>query len=178
MTIGMFSNSDRMFESSAQKISPKTVHQRLNALAAAMGEDAFGSRVAREIVARTRPQQAVPEIYRHYRTLVSDGIEFFLSRISRRRLVDLVASQLKMDPAAGAEERLLELAKRFPTLHKLGQIIARHPNIDPAVRQWLLKTGRLCSEISGGRSSHKVIYISRLKLPKKFRPGSPLKMVP
>jgi ubiquinone biosynthesis protein len=144
MTIAMFSNSDRMLEQSARKISAKTVRQRLNALAAAMGDDAFGSRVAREIVARTRPHRAVPDIYDDYRTLVRDGIEFFLSRISRRRLVDLVVSQLKMDPDAGSEERLLELAKRFPTLHKLGQIIARHPHIDPAVRQWLihLENGR------------------------------------
>lgn len=113
-------------------------------MAAAMGDEAFGRCIARQIVERTRPHRAVPEIYDHYRTLVRDGIEFFLSRISRRRLVELVVSQLKMDPAAGTEERLLELAKRFPTLHKLGQIIARHPHIDPALGQWLihLENGR------------------------------------
>ncbi|MGD8846498.1 MAG: AarF/UbiB family protein, partial [Desulfobacteraceae bacterium] len=51
---------------------------------------------------------------------------------------------LKMDPKAATEERLLELAKGFPTLHKMGQIIARHPHIDPAVKQWLihLENGR------------------------------------
>jgi len=134
----MLDFSERLSEQSAPKISPQTVRRKLNALAAAMGDDAFGSRVAREIVARTRPDRAVPDIYDHFRALVRDGIEFFLSRISRRRLVDLVVSQLRMDPATGSEERLLELAKRFPTLHKLGQIIARHPHIDPAVRQWLI----------------------------------------
>jgi ubiquinone biosynthesis protein len=144
VAMDMFASSDRIFEQPASKISPKAARQRLNALAAALGDAAFGACVAREIVARTRPHQAVPEIYDHYRRLVRDGIEFFLSRISRRRLVDLVVSQLKMDPAAGAPERLLELAKRFPTLHKLGQIIARHPQIDPAVKQWLihLENGR------------------------------------
>ncbi|MEJ2662135.1 MAG: AarF/UbiB family protein, partial [Desulfobacteraceae bacterium] len=135
----MFPFSDHLLAPSASKISPKTVRQKLNALAATMGDEAFRGCVAREIVARTRPHRAVPEIYGHYRPLVRDGIEFFLSRISRRRLVDLVVNQLKMDPAAGAEERLLEMAKRFPTLHKLGQIIARHPNIDPTVRKWLVR---------------------------------------
>ena len=140
----MFAFSDRIFEQSASKISPKLVRQRLNALAANMGDEAFSGRIAREIVARTRPHRAVPEIYDHYRSLVRDGIEFFLSRVSRRRLVDLVVGQLKMDPGAGAEERLLDLAKRFPTLHKLGQIIARHPQIDPVVKLWLvhLENGR------------------------------------
>jgi ubiquinone biosynthesis protein len=140
----MFNFSDRMFEPWTAKVSTKALRQRLNALAASMGAEAFGRRVAREIVERTHPERAVPEIYAHYRSLVRDGIEFFLSRVSRRRLVDLVVRQLKMDPAAGAEERLLELAKQFPTLHKMGQIIARNPHIDPSVKQWLvhLENGR------------------------------------
>jgi len=56
----------------------------------------------------------------------------------------LVVSQLKLDPAAGNQERLLELAKRFPTLHKLGQIIARNPNIDPVVKKWLIQLENGC----------------------------------
>ena len=140
----MFNFSDRMLEQFVAKASTDELHQKLNAMAAAMGDAAFGKHVAREIVQRTQPQKAVPEIYNHYRRLVCDGIEFFLSRVSRHRLVELVVNQLKMDPAASPEERLLELAKRFPTLHKLGQIIARNRHIDPAVKQWLvhLENGR------------------------------------
>ena len=142
--INMFNFSDRMLEQFVAKASTDELHQKLNAMAAAMGDAAFGKHVAREIVQRTQPQKAVPEIYNHYRRLVCDGIEFFLSRVSRHRLVELVVNQLKMDPAASSEERLLELAKRFPTLHKLGQIIARNRHIDPAVKQWLvhLENGR------------------------------------
>jgi ubiquinone biosynthesis protein len=147
----MLNFSDRMLEQLAQKVSPNELRQRLKSLATAMGDEAFGRRVAREIVERTQPHRAVPGIYDHYRSLVRDGIEFFLSRVSRRRLMDLVVGQLKMDPAAGTEERLLELAKRFPTLHKLGQIIARHPHIDPAVKQWLihLENGRYGTPAKG-----------------------------
>jgi ubiquinone biosynthesis protein len=113
-------------------------------MAADMGEGPFGQRVAREIVNRTRPQQAVPEAYAPYKPVVRDGIEFFLSRVSRPRLVELVASQLKLPPDTTAQERLLELAKRFPTLHKLGQTIARNPGLDPQVKKWLihLENGR------------------------------------
>lgn len=77
--------------------------------------------MAREIVARTRPEQAIPDTYAPYRRLVRDGIEFFLSRISRQRLLDLVISQLTLDADACCQARLLALAQRFPTLHKLGR---------------------------------------------------------
>ena len=67
-----------------------------------------------------------------------DGIAFFLSQVARERLTELVLRQLALDPETDTRERLLELAKRFPTLHKLGQVIARNPNIDPAVKKWLI----------------------------------------
>jgi ubiquinone biosynthesis protein len=113
-------------------------------MAAAMGDEAFIRLVAREIVERTQPQRAIPEVYGHYRSVVRDGIEFFLSQVGRHRLMELVVSQLKLDPETGTQERLLELAKRFPTLHKLGQIIARNPNIDPVVKKWLIHLENGC----------------------------------
>ncbi|MDZ7581186.1 MAG: AarF/UbiB family protein [Deltaproteobacteria bacterium] len=58
--------------------------------------------------------------------------------------MELVVSQLKLDPEAGTQERLVELAKRFPTRHKLGQIIARNPNIDPVVKKWLIHLENGC----------------------------------
>ena len=56
----------------------------------------------------------------------------------------MIVEQLRMDPEADTRQRLLEMSKRFPTLHKLGQIIARNPHIDPEVKQWLihLENGR------------------------------------
>ncbi|MEN8808580.1 MAG: AarF/UbiB family protein, partial [Desulfobacterales bacterium] len=127
-----------------QNASHEALQEKLNTMAAAMGDEAFTTLVAREIVERTQPQQAIPEIYGHYRTVVRDGIKFFLSQVGRHRLMELVVSQLKLDPEAGTQERLLELAKRFPTLHKLGQIIARNPNIDPVVKKWLIHLENGC----------------------------------
>lgn len=144
MTIDMFKYSDQMLRQFLKTSSPEALSKKINAMAEDMGDDAFGRQIAREMVQRTRPQAAVPAIYGHYRDLVRDGIEFFLSRISRPRLVRLAVSQLQMNPRSDARERLLEMAKQFPTLHKLGQIIARNPNIDPGVKQWLihLENGR------------------------------------
>jgi ubiquinone biosynthesis protein len=144
MTNNMFNHSDRMLQHFAQNASHEALQEKLNTMAAAMGDEAFTKLVAREIVERTQPQQAIPEIYGHYRSVVRDGIEFFLSQVDRHRLMELVLSQLKLDPEADTQERLLELAKRFPTLHKLGQIIARNPNIDPVVKKWLIHLENGC----------------------------------
>jgi ubiquinone biosynthesis protein len=144
MTNNMFGYSDRIPQDFIRETSIDTLKEKLNTMAASMGDQAFITHVAREIVERTQPQRAVPEVYGHYRSVVRDGIEFFLSQVGRHRLVELVASQLKLDPETNPQERLLELAKRFPTLHKLGQIIARNPNIDPMVKRWLIRLENGC----------------------------------
>jgi ubiquinone biosynthesis protein len=135
----LFKYSDHMVRQFVLSASPEALRQKLDAMADSMGSRHFKKQVAREIVERTQPQKAVPEVYAGYRSLVRDGIEFFLSRISRQRLMNLIVGQLKLAPEISTEERLLELAKAFPTLHKLGQIIARHPKIDPVVKQWLIQ---------------------------------------
>jgi ubiquinone biosynthesis protein len=143
-TVNPLKDQDPMLRHLLQNPSSETLNQKLSSMASAMGDEAFSKYMAREIVDRTRPDKAVPEIYGHYRSLVRDGIAFFLSQVNRGRLIELVVSQLTLAAETSAEERLLELAKCFPTLHKLGQLIARHPHIDPKVKQWLihLENGR------------------------------------
>ncbi|MBN1548358.1 MAG: AarF/ABC1/UbiB kinase family protein [Syntrophaceae bacterium] len=124
--------------------SKETLQEKLNTVAAAVGDEAFSRRVAREIVQSTRPQQAIPEVYGHYRSVLQDGITFFLSQVGRPRLIELVITQLKLNPEADTRERLLALAKQFPTLHKLGQIIARNPGTDPVLKKWLVHLENGC----------------------------------
>jgi len=135
----MFNLTENMLRKLLESASRESLPETLDALAASMGDDAFACGLAREIVARTRPHEAVPEVYARYRGLVRDGIEFFLSQVSRERLVELALGQLKLAPEADSRQRLLELAKGFPTLHKLGQIIARNPHMDPGVKKWLVQ---------------------------------------
>ena len=135
----MFNHSEKLLNEVARNAAPEKLQEKLAAVAAAVGDKAFAQLVAREVVERTQPQEVIPEVYGHYRSVVRDGIEFFLSQISRERLVELVVGQLKLNSDADNKERLLELAQKIPTLHKLGQIIARNPNIDPAVKRWLIQ---------------------------------------
>ncbi len=123
---------------------PQEIRRKLTHMAKFIGEENFRKRAAKQIVAETRPEMAVPEIYLPYRPLVRDGVEFFLAHLSFHRLLDVVCRQLLLDSDSSTEERLLELAKQFPTLHKLGQIIARNPNLEPGMKSWLihLESGR------------------------------------
>lgn len=86
--------------------------------------------------------------------MVRDGIEFLLLQVSRHRLVEMVENQLKLDPETGTQEQLLELAKQFPTLHKLGQNTARNPNNANSVCHSEFNIG-LCGDLGRGR---KIIY--------------------
>ena len=138
MPLNPFNLPEQMVRQMVRTMSPEALRQQLIQLADSMGDEAFGEAMARKIVASTRPEQALPDTYAQYRSLVSDGIAFFISQVNRDRLIDLAAGQLALDPDSSCLERLLKLAQQFPTLHKLGQLIARHPDIDPAVRQWLI----------------------------------------
>lgn len=122
----------------AQTKDPNSIRQKLTDLAQDIGVDNFREKAAQEMVNRTQPDRAIPDVYQPYQALVRDGIQFFLSHLSLHRLVDVLVHQLQMARDSSAEERLLELAKQFPTLHKLGQIIARNQNIDPTVKRWLI----------------------------------------
>ncbi|MDZ7581187.1 MAG: hypothetical protein U5R30_11330 [Deltaproteobacteria bacterium] len=59
-TNNMSSYSDRMLEHVAQNASSEALQEKLNIMAATMGDEAFTRLAAREIVARTQPQRAIP----------------------------------------------------------------------------------------------------------------------
>lgn len=131
-------NSTNFIKMLAQTKDPDVVREKLTTIAHTIGVENFRKTAARQIVAGTQPERAIPDVYHPYRALVRDGIRFFLSHISLQRLLDVMVCQLQLDRECSAEERLLELAKQFPTLHKLGQIIARNQNIEPGVKRWLV----------------------------------------
>ncbi|MGE0087586.1 MAG: AarF/UbiB family protein [Desulfococcaceae bacterium] len=111
---------------------------RLRSAAGMQGAD-FQEKAAEELLKETRPEDAVPEVYKEYRPIVKDGIRFLFSRLSRERIFGITADQLLMKQEVPVKERLIALAKQIPTLHKLGQIIARNRNTDPEFRKWLIQ---------------------------------------
>lgn len=76
----------------------------------------------------------VPAAYDRYSPLVTDGLLHFLSRLPQPRLEAIVVDQMALPEEAGADERLISLLRQCPTLHKLGQVIARQDGLPLELR--------------------------------------------
>lgn len=114
------------------------VIQKLTRFSQTIGPDAFRKEVVREILRVLRVDDLIPRIYADYRDIVRDGFRFILSGISMERFIRIAADQLLLDENAPPPERLFQMAGSMPTLHKLGQTMARNRNIDPTLRKWLI----------------------------------------
>ncbi len=104
-----------------------------------MGEERFADQAAHSLADLIEQTGIIPDAYRSYRQIVHDGILLFLSKLPVGRLAAIVSHQIFIDEQTSAEERLVELAKKIPTLHKLGQMIARNRYLDPRIRVWLVQ---------------------------------------
>lgn len=122
----------------SETLSRVDVEARLTAMADAVGHDRFRKQAADDIVAILRPADVLPRVYGGYRQVVTDGIRFILSRLPVERISRLMADQALLSPETPAGARLLMLARHLPTLHKLGQIIARNRHLDPSLKNWLV----------------------------------------
>jgi len=92
----------------------------------------------------------VPEVYADYRPLVADALAFFLRHLSAPRLAAILAEQQALPSDTGVAQRLTALLFHCPTLHKLGQVVARNRKLDRELRNRLqtLETmpGTTCGE--------------------------------
>ncbi|MBL8250199.1 MAG: hypothetical protein JNK31_00865 [Candidatus Competibacter sp.] len=79
--------------------------------------------------------EIVPEAHAAYRPLVVDAMSFFLGRLSPPRLTAIVAEQLNVPETTHPTRRLGLLFRRCPTLHKLGQMLARDRRLAPELRE-------------------------------------------
>lgn len=113
--------------------------KQLDLLVQSMGEKSFCQKAASHLMSMARPEDAIPRSLARFAPLVRDGIELFLSRISYSRLRTVILNQLALKDCGEPGERLLNLALHFPTLHKIGQIIARNQGLDPKLKKWLIR---------------------------------------
>ena len=122
-----------------QNASEEQLIEHLDMLVLSMGEQPFCQMSAAHLVALARPESALPESLVQFGPMVRDGIVFFLSKISYPRLRKAILSQARLHADSETGERLVDLALHFPTLHKLGQTIARQPGLDPRLKRWLIQ---------------------------------------
>jgi len=78
--------------------------------------------------------QLLPASLAAWRPLVSDGMKFFLTRLPAHRVQAIVVGQLALPEDADAAARLVSLLLQCPTLHKLGQVLARNRQLPRQIR--------------------------------------------
>ena len=79
----------------------------------------------------------LPEPLATWRPLLAEGMAFFLERLPEARLGAIVAEQIALASSASAAARATAVLAHCPTLHKLGQIVARQPGLDAELRRHL-----------------------------------------
>lgn len=79
----------------------------------------------------------VPPSLAAWRPLVMDGMNFFLERLPSHRLEAIVGAQMALPQSADAAVRLAALLSQCPTLHKLGQVLARNKHLPVEVQHQL-----------------------------------------
>lgn len=79
----------------------------------------------------------VPEEYAAYRALIVDTLSYFVQALPPHRQRELLCAQQRLPTNTDAEHRLVTLLRGCPTLHKLGQVLARHRALSPELRRRL-----------------------------------------
>lgn len=91
----------------------------------------------RELLQAVGVEQLVPESLARWRPLVADGVLFFLNELAPKRRAEILAAQVALPVDADPDQRLIAMLTQCPTLHKLGQVLARNRGIPEVVRQRL-----------------------------------------
>jgi ubiquinone biosynthesis protein len=79
----------------------------------------------------------VPDEYAAYRRVVGDALLFFLRSLPAGRFARIVAAQEQLPAGTSLSQRLAALMCHCPTLHKLGQVVARDRRLSPMLRSRL-----------------------------------------
>ncbi|MDX1513710.1 MAG: AarF/UbiB family protein [Gammaproteobacteria bacterium] len=86
------------------------------------------------MIAESELSELVPEAYAAYRPLVRDALGTFLGRLPRARVTEIAGAQSRLPADTPAAARLRVLFGQCPTLHKLGQVLARDRRLPRSLR--------------------------------------------
>ncbi|MBF0554643.1 MAG: hypothetical protein HQK96_08845 [Nitrospirae bacterium] len=131
-------------------LSPDEFNAALSKIGKNIDLSKYRSEIAETLIAATGICDAVPDAYKDFRPVVYDGALFLLSGISQGRLLRALNGQFQIGMDASPGQRLIALVRDIPMLYKLGQIMARNPNIGQPFSRWLtmLESGLIHIDIS------------------------------
>lgn len=90
----------------------------------------------------------LPESYLRYLPVLQQAFEAFLLGLPPGRQAEIWQAQTRLPAEALVADRMVALLRQCPTLHKLGQILARDPRLDAAFRE-RLHTLESCLPLAG-----------------------------
>lgn len=79
----------------------------------------------------------IPDKYRDYKPIISDSLCFFLDQVTSNSRTAIAESLRQLDPDAAPIQGLVAILHHCPTLHKIGQLLARDDRLDESVRTQL-----------------------------------------
>lgn len=132
----------------------KTSAERVEALAEVLrGPAARGLReqVGHWVLQHMRIEEIVPERYAQWRPLVQDAMLFWFIHLSTDRLAPKLVEQMELPAKTPTGKRLLKLIAKVPGLQKLGQVLARNRNLQPALRRALTELENGICDMEAGQ---------------------------
>jgi ubiquinone biosynthesis protein len=109
-----------------------------------------GLRIVPEWMDAFGPGELLSPALARWRPLLVEGLLYFLNRLPAHRRWNILTAQTAIDAGAAPAERLVALLLQCPTLHKLGQVVARRPYLDPALRSRLRSLESLPADVQTG----------------------------
>ncbi len=129
----------------------QTTAARIGAVQSALEGDG-GKRWRRELARwtlRVVPVEVlVPDVYRQWRPVVREAMQFVVLRLSAARLAPKVVEQMTLPADTPAAARLLRFISKVPGLQKLGQALARNRKLEPGVRRALTELENGISDVT------------------------------
>jgi len=115
-------------------------------------------------------EDLIPGEFAHFRPLVSEAATFFLTGLPPERLRAIADEQLALPLETREEVRIALVLGHCPTLHKLGQVLARDPRLPVSIRRQLQRLESLPGSWSGERLHQLVVSELGRKAPVKAAP--------
>lgn len=88
----------------------------------------------------------LPDHLARWRPLIAEGLAFFLGRLPMQRLAGIATDQFRLGIDPPPARRIACLLAHCPTLHKLGQVLARHPRLPQSLRRELQRLESMAPE--------------------------------
>ena len=117
--------------------SPNVPREDVLAVLNSLDLDAVYGDILELIIHQSSVLDVVPENASQWIPVVHDSLLFFLDGLGRERLFERILNLICLPGGSGRGARLLEFTDRTASLQKIGQILARNPDLPADLRQAL-----------------------------------------